>query len=175
MGMASSEPNVLFTNKGEKFLREMNSGLEETIDSRAILVADFDNDGRQDLFVTNNDAQSLLFRNQYESRNHWLEVELEGTSPNTDAIGARIYVTAGGVTMMREVNAGNGFGGGSMLRQHFGLGQHAVIEKLLVRWPNGDTHSYKAIDTNRIIRLSQSKKGITVGWNNVKRTKSKDI
>jgi len=43
---------------------------------------------------------------------------------------------------MREVNAGNGFGGQSMVRQHFGLGDSRAADLLKVRWPDGQEHTF---------------------------------
>jgi len=172
MGMASSEPNVLFTNTGGKFKRETASGLEIEKDSRAVLVADFNNDGQLDLFVTNNDDKTSLFQNQNANENHWLEIELEGEAPNTDAIGARIYATVGDLKMMREVNAGNGFAGGSMLRQHFGLKERSSVDEITVQWPNGDKQTYKDVKADQIIRISQTSKDIEVAWKHSPQTQS---
>lgn len=170
MGMASSEANVLFTNHKGKFQRETGSGLEVKKDSRAILIADFDNDGWLDMFVTNNDDYTQLYRNKAldAPANHWLEVELEGRAPNTSAIGARVYAKAGGTMLMREVNIGNGFGGPSMLRQHFGLGKHEKVDELTVIWPSGEKRVYKSVDVNRIVRISEKDHGIELAWNKAK-------
>lgn len=163
MGMASSEKNVLFTNKNHKFVREKNSGLELALDSRAILTGDFDNDGKVDVFVTNNANKTVLFRNT-TAGGHWIELQLQGKSPNTDAVGARLYLTANKVQQMREVNIGNGFGGGSMTRQHFGLGDADKIDQLKVIWPNGEEQVYKNLNANQIIVLNQAKYGISKAW-----------
>jgi hypothetical protein len=160
-GIAGKERNVLFTNvEGRTFFRETNSGLEVPLDSRAILTADFNNDGRVDVYVTNQDDFTVLFQNETNSINHWIEIELQGKHPNTLAIGARVYLTAGGKTQMREVNSGNGFGGGSMVRQHFGLGRHGIIDSLSIRWPDGTEQTFKALAADRIVRVSQESKNI---------------
>lgn len=161
MGIAGSEANVLFTNaRGRSFVREQGSGVEARADSRAVLLADFDNDGRVDMFVTNQDAEALLYRNQIENGHHWLQVHLRGAAPNTDAIGARVVVEAGGRRMMREVNAGNGFGGASSFVQHFGLGKVARIDRIEVRWPGGEVQEWKGLDGGAILRLKQGSKDV---------------
>lgn len=159
MGMASAEKNVLFTNKKGKFIREAKSGLELAKDSRAVLTADFNNDGRVDVYVTNNAENASLYENRAEG-GHWLQLVLEGTPPNTDAVGARIYAQADNISQMREVNIGNGFAGGSMIRQHFGFGREKNVDKLIVVWPDGTSHSYTNVATDRIVHLRQSKYGI---------------
>lgn len=170
-GIAGRERNVLFTNiEGRTFKRETDSGLEAALDSRAILIADFDNDGRLDTFLTNQDDVTVLFRNETVTHNHWIEIELDGKRPNTRAIGARIYITAGGKTQMREVNAGNGFGGGSMVRQHVGLGKHALIDTLTIRWPDRTELTVKGVVADRIVRISQESKRVVTA-DSVKRSK----
>lgn len=163
MGLAASEANVLFTNKGGKFIRETSSGLELKKDSRAILTADFDNDGRVDIFVTNNADLTTLYKNQAKG-GHWLQIELHGKSPNTDAVGARVYAKTGERVQMREVNIGNGFAGGSMTRQHFGFGDVKKIDELRVEWPDGTKQKYENVAVDRIIHLSQSDYGIQIAW-----------
>jgi hypothetical protein len=155
-GIASAERNVLFSNmQGLKFSRSEQSGLDVRRNSRAILLADFDNDGAVDVFVTNNDDEAQLFRNDSRGDHHWLQLELQAKAPNTKAIGARVRATAGGVTQTREVNAGNGFGGGSMVRQHFGLGASARVDRLAVRWPDGSEETFTDVPADVIVRLQQ--------------------
>lgn len=155
-GIANRERNVFFTSAaGKRFTRVDGNGLDVPGNSRGILLGDFDNDGRVDLFVTNNDAQVALFHNVNSVRNHWLEVELAGRGANTHAIGARIMAHTGNVVQMREVNAGNGFGGGSMVRQHIGLGANTIVDRLVVRWPDGFEETLRDIAGDRVVRIRE--------------------
>ena len=122
MSMASGERNVLFVNEGGIiFSRVEDSPVSIAADSRGVFTDDFDNDGRVDLFVTNNARAPALFRNDNATSNHWLILELRGHAPNTDAIGARATAYAGHVEQIREVNIGNGFAGSSSPRPPFRL------------------------------------------------------
>jgi hypothetical protein len=155
-GIAGHERHVLFHNEhGRTFTRTTNTGADIAGDARAVLVGDFDNDGRVDLFITNQNDKSILLRNVNPSGHHWLEIDLRGKLPNARAIGGRIYATAGGMTQMREVNAGNGFGGQSMTRQHFGLGDLGSVEVLRVRWPDGQEQTFRNVAGDRVIRIDQ--------------------
>ena len=80
-----------------------------------------------------------LLRNDVANRSghHWLNVRLTGTTANRSGIGARIEVTAGKNTYIREIRGGAG------LSNHqdppeacFGLGTHERIDRLVVRWPD---------------------------------------
>jgi hypothetical protein len=161
-GIANRERNVFFRAAGGRFTPTSGNGLDVAENSRAILLGDFDNDGRVDLFVTNNDAAAQLFHNQGSTGNHWLEIELSGKPPNTKGIGARLYAHSGPVVQMREVNAGNGFGGGSTVRQHFGLGSSKALERLVIRWPDGTQQSLRNLGADRVVRIQQGSAAVEV-------------
>jgi len=67
--------------------------------------ADYDNDGDMDAFIVNNGGPGILLRNDNETGNHWLKVQLEGRISNKLGIGAKIRVVAGGTVQIREVGA----------------------------------------------------------------------
>ena len=85
--------------------------------------------------------------------NNWLLLKLIGTKSNRDAIGARIKVTVGDLSQIREVDPGNGFSSQSDRRVHFGLGQEEKVDQIEIRWPSGSTKILKDISTNQIITI----------------------
>jgi len=114
------------------------------------VVADFDRDGDLDLIVGHSrmrcdiepeecqpDSQIHIFLNQTGAGTNWLQIHLEGAAgTNRAAIGARVQVTAGGVTQTQEVDGGHGQGGLQRdLVLHFGLGEACEAE-VSIRWPN---------------------------------------
>ena len=111
-------------------------------------VVDFDRDGFLDLFVTNGwgapllaaDGRYELFRNQGND-NHWIALELSGTQSNRDAIGAKVLLTAGGKTQMRENGGGTHTRGQNDALIHFGLGNSDVVDELTIHWPSGQAQT----------------------------------
>jgi len=113
-------------------------------------VADFDNDGDQDILIGRSlnrlpkkrrealGISCALFRNDVGNKNHWLQVVCVGKTANRDGIGCRIEVTtADGVTQLREIRGGHGHAGhNDPYIAHFGLGKHAKAQKIVVRWPD---------------------------------------
>ena len=94
-------------------------------------------------------APLALFRNQTVSMNHFLTLELEATSSNRDAVGARVAVTVSGRTQVAVR-----FGGGSYLsasdrRLHFGLGPAKVVDRIEVTWPSGTHQSHEGVAGDR--------------------------
>ena len=81
-----------------------------------------------DLLVTNNGGPAELLRNERRIRRRRRAAELVGTKSNRGAIGARVRLTAGAATQMREVKAGSSYLGESDLRVHVGLGRATDIE-----------------------------------------------
>lgn len=101
--------------------------------------ADYNHDGWVDLLVGNLDEGYRLYKNQQgqTSANHWLAIQLIGAGPvNRDAVGARVYVTAGGVTQMQEVILGSSVMAGNDLAQYFGLGKERSAQ-VRIRWSDG--------------------------------------
>jgi enediyne biosynthesis protein E4 len=145
---------TLFTNEAARH------GLNSKLDGRGIAVADFDNDGRLDLLVSNANAKPLLYRNLQPTGNHWVQFTLQGTRSNPFAVGTRLGVTAGGQTQVGFVNGGNGFASQSSLRMHFGLGQAAQIERLEVAWPSGIRQTFANLQPDRIYAIVEGQSEI---------------
>lgn len=139
-----NQEGTLFTNEAARH------GLNSKLDGRGIAVADFDNDGRLDLLVSNANARPFLYRNIQPTGNHWVQFSLKGTRSNPLAVEARLWVTAGGQTQVGFVNGGNGFASQSMLRVHFGLGKATQIERLEVAWPSGVRQTFTNLQPDRM-------------------------
>ena len=105
--------------------------------SRGLAAVDLDNDGNIDLVVENLDGSPTILHNQGIPGTHWVTLELAGTKSNRLALGARVTITAGGVTQMDEVRSGGSYLSQSDLRIHFGLGKAEKVDSVEVRWPSG--------------------------------------
>jgi hypothetical protein len=121
---------------------------------------DIDNDGDLDLLMTNNAGVADLMRNGGVAGANSLLVKLVGTQSNRNAIGARVRVTSGGRTQVREVRAGSSYLGQHDLRVHVGLGRATAIERLEIRWPNGQMETVPNVAINQIVTITEGK-GVT--------------
>jgi hypothetical protein len=122
---------------------------------RGLAIGDIDNDGDLDLLVNNNGQDAELLRNDGGNRSNALLVQLRGAGGNTQAIGARIRLTAGSQMQIRDVKAGSSYLSQSDLRAHFGLGAAARADRLEVRWPSGRTETVAGVSANQIITIEE--------------------
>ena len=72
----------------------------------------------------------------------FVNIRLVGAPPNTDAIGARVYVDAdvgngfGPQTQFRLSEANSNFNSQNLPDLHFGLGQASIIDAIRIVWPD---------------------------------------
>ena len=158
--LSAFERNRMFLNVGgQKFLDASRfSGADLDSDSRSVVAADFDNDGRTDLLVGSVGGGPLrLFRNEMDATaNRHLDVELEGTTSNRSAIGARVTLEVGGRRIVRELFAANGCMGQAPARLSIGVGDSEIVDRLTVRWPNGSSEKFEQLDTKVMFKAIET-------------------
>ena len=148
------ERNALFWNLGEGrfadvgFLTQSN----RIEDGRGVAVADFDRDGRLDILIQNLEKPAVLLMGRGEVGN-WLQVDLEGSRGNRDALGAVVTARVNGTTQSRQVSAGSGFLASSSPTLHFGLGEAETVDALEIRWPSGAVEIREGIRANQRVRI----------------------
>jgi hypothetical protein len=114
------------------------SGVRVHGEQRAAAVCDYDEDGRVDLVVAQNGAQTRLFRNQ--SAAPGLRVKLRGPPGNPAGVGAAIRLHFGQrIGPQREIHAGSGYWSQDGVTQIFGTPQPPT--QIQVRWPGGKVHT----------------------------------
>jgi hypothetical protein len=114
------------------------SGLADVIPARGAAFGDLFNDGHMDVVLNNLDSPPVLLRNVAHNSNHWLTLKLIGgpKSPR-DAIGAKVFLSAGGARQRMDVISGGSYLSSSDLRPHFGLGSAKKIDSIEIDWPSG--------------------------------------
>lgn len=159
VGTTYAQANQLFENQGQGDFAEVGKlagpGLEEVKSSRGVAVGDLDNDGDLDLVVVNIDDRPSLLRNEGGNRRHWLEVKLAQGGMNPQAIGARVRLLAGGRWQQREVRAGTGYLSQNDQRLHFGLDRESLVERLIVRWPDGVEEVMERVAVDQLIAVER--------------------
>src|SRR5207247_7310375 len=110
------------------------SGVKIYGDQRGAALCDYDGDGRMDLVVTQNGAETKLYHNV--GGRPGLRVRLKGPAGNPQAIGAQLRLLfrdrAGPA---REIHAGSGYWSQDSAIQVLGTPEPAT--RIQVRWPGG--------------------------------------
>ena len=68
---------------------------------------------------------------------------------NRAALGAAVTLEQGADKREQEVRSGDGYISQSDLRLHFGLGQAAKADKIVIRWPSGLVETLKDLPANQ--------------------------
>ena len=155
------EPLQLFRNiRGQSFVdvatqAGLNAGPLQS--RRGVALGDINNDGKLDFVVFNVDGPPSLFLNESRNANHHVLFRLVGSRSNRMAIGARVSVSAGGITQIDEIRGGGGYNSSSDTRLHFGLGQSAVMSSVEVRWPDGGRQEFQNLGADASTRFMRNK------------------
>jgi enediyne biosynthesis protein E4 len=121
---------------------------------RGAAFGDIDNDGDEDIVVTNNNGPVRLLLNQAAPRSHWLQVRLDERPGNRFGIGALVGVErAGHPTLWRRVRTDGSYLSASDVRVHFGLGASSSISAVVVQWPDGRRERWTGIAGDRLVML----------------------
>ena len=126
----------LFRNDGTGTFIDRSSLVPADVRAKgasAIVVADVDDDGDEDLVLTDATGAPRLLRNDQGNANLAVNVELKGLRDgsgknNAFGIGARVELRAGEIYQTRVATG---------RRTHFGLGPHLKADVVQVEWPNG--------------------------------------
>lgn len=125
-------------------------GVDDLLDGRAVALGDFQNRGCLDVVVANQNAALLLYENEVDPTRHWIKLDLRGSRGNPSAIGAEVRLRAGEFQQVQAVQGGSGFCAQNDRRLHFGLGEIARVDQLVIRWPSGHEQVLDNPAVNRI-------------------------
>jgi hypothetical protein len=156
--LAYYEPALLLRNQGGRFVdvtAASGEALKVPRPSRGLAVGDYDNDGNLDLLLCNCNSTPVLLHNEGKAENHWLKLQPVGRKSNRDGIGLKVWVTAGGVTQMKELTGGGSYLSSSDRRLHFGLGTSAYAEKIRLLWPSGIRQELQHVQADRILKIEE--------------------
>jgi hypothetical protein len=164
-GSSYAERHLLFRNlkngKFEVVPAVEGTGLAVVTVGRGAAFGDIFNDGKIDVVINNMDGVPVLLRNVNPDHHHWVELRLIGgpKSPR-DAVGATVYVTAGGMRQRGDVLSGGSYLSSNDLRVHFGLNDSTAVDGVEIRWPSGLVEKLKLASVDRIFTVEEGN-GVT--------------
>jgi hypothetical protein len=161
-------PNKVYLNmEGSRFEDVTYSGGFGNIQKgHGVSFGDLDHDGDEDIYVVIGGGYdgdffyNSLMENPNEHNNHWLILDLEGTTANKRAIGARVEVTVSenGTErkIFRNVTSGASFGGNSYILE-LGLREADNVKSVVVQWPclSCPDQTFTGLEINHAYRLTE--------------------
>lgn len=149
--------NSLLVNQGGKGFSSLASMLDVgfDFDTRRVISADLDLDGRPDLLVGRQESTSgffheassetsppalLILRNTLKeaSERNWISVSLQGAA-GISPHGAVVEITTPTQTQRSVIISGDSFMCQHPAQKHFGLGLESKVTSIKITWPNGLT------------------------------------
>jgi hypothetical protein len=147
----------LFLNDGKGLFSEAGAAagapFDEEMVGRGAVAADLDRDGDLDLVLQRSNEPTLILENEGTPKNGWLEIALADPGRNRLGVGARVEVTAGGRTQIRQTSCGDSYCSQRPLTLHFGLGAGDPAAEVKVRWPDGAVQWFHAVKARQRIVL----------------------
>lgn len=144
-------PSLQFEDKSTQW------GFGSPTISNGAAYADLDNDGDLDLITNNINEQAGVYRNNNEKQlgNHYLKVKLQGNTPNTFGVGAKVVLRNKGVTQIQQLMPTRGFLSSVEPTLIFGLGKLSRVDTLIVVWPNQKMEVKTNIQADTTLTLNQ--------------------
>ena len=169
------QSNLLFKNNGSGLFQDIShsSGILKTGQRihRSAMFADYNNDGKIDMFITVNGQQiedgkgntildpnqgrGILLQNESETNNNWIKIRLEGIKSNRDAYGSAVSIISNKIKQKQFLISGEGYFSSHAKELYFGIGQSNIIENVEIKWPNGLIQEFKDISPNQTIHFTE--------------------
>ncbi|GAB3913999.1 VCBS repeat-containing protein [Larkinella knui] len=141
-------------------------GFEKPTFSSGAVYADLDNDGDLDLVTNDINDPAGIYQNQANEvfpTNKYLKIRLQGESPNTFGVGAKVVLKTKTGLQLQQLMPTRGFQSSVEPVLTFGLGETATIDSLIVIWPNQRMEIQTGVKTNQTLTLKQTAAQQNVG------------
>ena len=165
---AANAPNLLYRNNGDGTFTDVaaEANAEGTDEGNGWggIWGDYNNDGFLDLITHQESWSWPLDKGGYElhrnggNSNHWLMIDLRGLGWQNDGsnrrgYGAKVWITAGGLTQYRPVHDNSHYMHHYSGPIHVGLGENTVVDELRILWPSGLEQVMYNLSVDRIITI----------------------
>jgi hypothetical protein len=161
-GTTYAERPLLFRNQHGEKLELLppvkGTALAETYTARGAACGDLFNNGRLDVVVNQMDRPPALLRNVDKSASHWVGLKLIGGPHSTrDAVGATVYLSAGGIRQRADVMSGGSYASSHDQRPHFGLGSATAVDSVEIHWPDRVVEHVRLPSVDRFFTIEEGK------------------
>lgn len=154
-------PNHIFKNNGDLTFTDLSEkwGLHSPRFSYGAAYADLNNNGRLDLVINNINDKAQIFENtgHGETATTYLQIELNGLSPNLSGIGTKVILSNNGNKQFIYHSPFRGYMSSMDNRLHFGLGSEmkGQVDSLEVIWPDDSYQLFTDVEVNQLMPIHQ--------------------
>jgi hypothetical protein len=155
------EHNSLLMNQSGRGFFEVGflMGVASEFDTRNVVAADVDGDGRVDLLVAEHPREAPARLHVYQNHGvypgHWLGLVL-ADSPGRTAMGATVTVRTPQDRYVHHFVSGDSFNSQHPLTAHFGLGSSDQVDRVEIRWPDGSIRHIESPAIDQYHRLERA-------------------
>ncbi len=161
VGRDKGNPGRLFMNNGDGTFGEIEPALPIDLSGTqtwAITTVDYDADGFEDIIASSISTPEttlggLLILKNGGGTNRSVVIDLEGTTSNRDAIGARVRVTTGSLVGTKSLAAGSSWAASEGPWLNFGIGSATEADEVEVLWPSGLTETWSNVASGSVQKL----------------------
>ncbi|MFT5922994.1 MAG: hypothetical protein ACJAU0_001462 [Flavobacteriales bacterium] len=146
--------NPLFENNGDTSFTQVGQGtiLDSPNTGAGFAVADLDLNGTEDFVIANaltgSSVGVQLLWNETLG-NNWINLKLQGTASNRDAIGSRAVIYTQNTVQTDVVLSASGYSQMNSLKLNFGLGTETHVDSAVVSWPSGLVETFENLNINQ--------------------------
>jgi len=155
-----AETHLAYRNLGD--LRFENVGAAWGLDQKGVAfgcaLGDLSGDGNLDIVYINYEGGVTVLRNDCDS-GHRVDVDLRGSASNRYGIGATVRVESALGVQVRPLVLGRGYMSSSEPMVHLGLGDDAVIRRMVVTWPSGRVQTFENLPVDVRYRVTEPASG----------------
>ncbi len=157
--------NYCYRNRGDLTFENVSTswGFTDLNYSNGSAYADLDNDGDLDMIVNTLNSEALIYRNRAAEQNKgaWLQIRLQGSAPNTLAVGARVHVRVGNNEYVDELTPTRGFFSSVEPLLHYGMGTARQADLVEVEFPGGKLVRLQNVPANQrlVVKIGDARPG----------------
>lgn len=147
--------NYLFQGNNDISFSDIseNSNIDIPSISYGSALVDLDNDGDLDIVVNNMEDPAFVLENASINTNNWIKIKLAGPERNQAGIGAKVWAHSENQTHFFQQKIIRGYLSSCDEHVFFGLGEHSVIDSLVVHWPDGKINSIANLPANKMVTV----------------------
>lgn len=154
---SSNVVNYVFKNNGDLTFSNVSEtwGFSLPSNSTGAAYSDLDSDGDLDLVINNINSNAFVYQNEasQQLKNHYLNIKLKGTDANRLGLGTHVSIYRNGRQQHVEQMPTRGYQSSVSPVLHFGLGDDAAVDSLVVVWPNHFSQTIKKIQSDTLLVL----------------------